>query len=493
MARAENQGLQIALIVFVMLTIILAVVTFLYVRNFQEATAANQQLTKSAADAKKISDSAEGDLRNIKDMLGVDQNMTIDNVKKTFDEDMKQFAATLPADKQHYHDALESLWDSNRELDGQKSELSSKLTQLEDQFKRREEERDAQIQKFAKTAEDQANDTLAERNKFADQRQKSQQDQDEYNARAAKAETDVQNAKSIADRDRQTAATEIKTLATANHIKDDKIRDLRTSEFEVAEGAIVSVYARQDTLTINIGSADLLWPLVTFSVHDAGANTAQGDGLKGRIEVQEILGDHLARARILEQDFANPIAPGDKIYTPLWHRGQATHFAIVGKIDLNADGEDDRELVKSVIAANKGVIDAEMDVLGKITGKINENTRYLIEGDIGNERQAIENKKIMGKDADQWGVERITAKRFFEFAGWKWDQRQVIKFGRNGTRERIPPDIKDGSNRAATPIGAANFESAAPIARPPRRRRMTQSSNRRGRPHPSDRDLRPPS
>ena len=38
MAARENQGLQIALIIFVMLTIILSVTTFLFYRNFKGAT-----------------------------------------------------------------------------------------------------------------------------------------------------------------------------------------------------------------------------------------------------------------------------------------------------------------------------------------------------------------------------------------------------------------------------------------------------------------------
>ena len=45
MAARENQGLQIALIIFVMLTIVLIVTTFLFFRNYQEAQEKNKALT----------------------------------------------------------------------------------------------------------------------------------------------------------------------------------------------------------------------------------------------------------------------------------------------------------------------------------------------------------------------------------------------------------------------------------------------------------------
>ena len=44
MASSENQGLQIALIIFVMLTIILSVTTFLFFREYEEAVACARRL-----------------------------------------------------------------------------------------------------------------------------------------------------------------------------------------------------------------------------------------------------------------------------------------------------------------------------------------------------------------------------------------------------------------------------------------------------------------
>ncbi len=51
MAARENQGLQIALIVFVMLTIILIVTTFLFFQNYREEQTKNKTLDEASRKA----------------------------------------------------------------------------------------------------------------------------------------------------------------------------------------------------------------------------------------------------------------------------------------------------------------------------------------------------------------------------------------------------------------------------------------------------------
>ena len=80
----------------------------------------------------------------LKEMLGVDPKTIVGateadekaalTVKKTFEADMQQFAATLPPEKQHYRDALESIWQTNQELFTASTELQNNFKQLQDQF-----------------------------------------------------------------------------------------------------------------------------------------------------------------------------------------------------------------------------------------------------------------------------------------------------------------------------------------------------------------------
>ena len=226
------------------------------------------------------------------------------------------------------------------------------------------------------------------------------------NTRLAQKDAEKGQIADAAAKQEQVFKTEIKTLSTDNMLKNDKLRKLQTSQFEVAQGEVVMVNPhKKGTVYLNLGSADQLIPLVTFSVHDAEANTSQGDGLKARIEVTQILGDHMSMCRVLEEDLANPIAQFDKVFTPLWHPGQRTHFGIFGNIDLDGDGEDDRELVRDMITSVGGVIDAEMDAQGKITGNIDINTRYLLEGKIPKDRGAVDGAASLISKAELAGTE----------------------------------------------------------------------------------------
>ena len=79
----------------------------------------------------------------------------------------------------------------------------------------------------------------------------------------------------------QVMKSEIKNLASDIVLKNDKLRKLQNSQFEVAKGNVVMVNSHsKGTVYLNLGSADQLIPLVTFSIHDSEANTAKGDGLR---------------------------------------------------------------------------------------------------------------------------------------------------------------------------------------------------------------------
>ena len=228
----------------------------------------------------------------LKEMVGVDPKTIVGatdadekaalTVKKTFETDMGQFAATLPPEKQHYRDALESLWQTNQELFTASTELQNQFKQLQDQFKRREEERDTQIKQFSGRAEEQAKETVTERGKFEDDRQRINATSEDLNNQLAKKDAEKGQIADTAAKQEQVFKGEIKTLATDITLKNEKLRKLQTSQFEVAQGEVVNVNPhKKGTVYLNIGAADQLIPLVTFSVHDYEANTAQGDGLKG--------------------------------------------------------------------------------------------------------------------------------------------------------------------------------------------------------------------
>jgi hypothetical protein len=68
---------------------------------------------------------------------------------------------------------------------------------------------------------------------------------------------------------------------------------------------------------------------------------------------------------------------------PTQKRGrQIQRFAIAGLVDINGDGESDLEEVRRLIQANRGRIDAELRMDGKLTGKLRPDTECIILGEL---------------------------------------------------------------------------------------------------------------
>jgi hypothetical protein len=206
---------------------------------------------------------------------------------------------------------------------------------------------------------------------------------------------------------------------------------------------------------INLGSADGLRRQVTFSVYDPKVNTLvlpdaaklgtdaeeiKGPERKASIEVTKILGDHLAEARILEDDVSDPILPQDNIFTPAWRPGQKLQFALIGKMDLDGDRISDREKVRSMILANGGEIVFELLDNGKPAPgnrSINVNTRFLVIGDRPEETSDENVRKDFNNAigaADSNGVQQISVKELTNYMGWKSTDR-TVKLGTTGAAD----------------------------------------------------------
>lgn len=108
MAR-ENQGLKGALIVFVLLTIVFAVVTVIL---FSEQNKLKQEADSkhdAATQAIQVRDKIAKQNRSLKEIVGFDENVDLEEIEKTFAKDMQLFAANYTKDTQDYRQALQRL------------------------------------------------------------------------------------------------------------------------------------------------------------------------------------------------------------------------------------------------------------------------------------------------------------------------------------------------------------------------------------------------
>ena len=89
MAARENQGLQIALIIFVMLTIVLIVTTFLFFRNFQEAQEKIKGLTSENSKAQEAARNAIDESTKLKGLV----DTKLEKIEAVEEAAKKDFAA----------------------------------------------------------------------------------------------------------------------------------------------------------------------------------------------------------------------------------------------------------------------------------------------------------------------------------------------------------------------------------------------------------------
>jgi hypothetical protein len=288
-----------------------------------------------------------------------------------------------------------------------------------------EAEKEAQVKKFEEQLKSVAADAAKARTDFEEQRTTMQSDKDKLAAELAAKQKSYDEDITKLETDRKDLETRISKLG--HSIDKFQARLPEADPFaQPADGKISWVDQANRTVWINLGTADGLRPQVTFSVAAEGLDDAQAAEKKGSIEVTRVEDAHMAEARITFDEDTNPLLPGDRIYSLVWDRGRKVGFGIAGIIDMDQDGKEDLELLKSVIAANNGRVDAAPDKDGKQQGEVQVDTRYLILGDFpDNQPELRATWDALSEEAESLGVETIPLEEFLPLIGWHLDTRSV--------------------------------------------------------------------
>jgi len=472
MAR-EHQGLQIALIIFVVLTLILGVTTFIFFRRYEETEAQRLAESQKASQAQSQLGTVQGEMVRLFKILGFPESDKVDTIQNEFQNYLVTYGSSLPEEQRTYRQLVKFLHDqlvkTNQLLEAEKVEVQT----LKNINESREEKVKVQIEE-ANAARDKAGQDLnEERRKFAEAHK-------EFTGREEALRTDLENARkekeaALAQLQKQldAAGKQIQTLARLNAEKSKKLEELVKETFEVPDGQITWVNQRHRTVWINLGWADGLQRQTTFAVYDADIYDVSKAGKKGSIEVTEIWDGHLAEARITDDQIVNPILPGDKVHTPLWAPGERRHVAITGDIDLDEDGRSDLQRLLSIISLHGTVVDCYLDdrspaILtgqGKPGGRMSTNTRYLIvgkapEGAGGRER--LDAYSRMLSEAGRLGIQQVPLKQFLVQMGWR-ETSLVVTYGPGANPAHFRPKPLEG----VRPVSGGRVSELFQERRPP--------------------------
>jgi len=204
-----------------------------------------------------------------------------------------------------------------------------------------------------------------------------------------------------------------------------KLDEIQGEDFQYVQGKITEVSHGGDVVYINLGRADGLRPGVIFGVVGSDVSRVADARPKAKIEVVEIISgaEHLARCKVLSDRAPTTILRGDSIYSPAWQPGRKVEFALVGKMDIDGDGKDDRETVKALIEQNGGEVKVDLPPGGKISGKLSEKIRWMVMGEdfkVRGEMTSVDtasakDRSVLESEAKSLGISRINLDKLM---GW---------------------------------------------------------------------------
>ena len=443
MAR-ENQGLQIALIASVMVAIMLAVATFFCLRSYQDTS---KRLKERTDEARKLSDEKNvlaDEVKELRRMIGVGETEKIADLQAQFKKDAGTWLGTFPEKNRFYRSGLEYMFTAVKEKSGALADAKAEIQQWKDKYEAKEASTVPVIKKFETAATSAASDYQAERSKLREQVEETSKIQADVVAKLASSKKETETVAAKAEAKVQTGQKEMAKWVEVARGLQKKVNGLTEPVPGHFDGEISSVSQQSRTVWINRGRADKLNRLVTFTVYPAETIDMTKAVKKASIEVVQVLGDHLAEARILDDNPIDPILPGDKINTLTWSPGEQLHFAMAGEMDIDEQGTNDYQRVRNLITSAGCAIDAAMDEKGNRTGELTINTRYIIVGKAPDSKRQPKQSATyiaMLREAEHRNIEPLSLSKLLELIGYE-KQMTHVQFGPGGNASelKVKPD-----------------------------------------------------
>jgi hypothetical protein len=468
MASRESQGLQVALILFVMVTVVLAITTYVYFRKSEEKIKEAKSAVAQAQQAKQMYDTVQFENQVLKHALGYEpkteaelatikaglqNNKLMDEVLANYETDMSTYGAGLPKDDLHYRNLPKHLLTMIQERNAQLADANDQVKAFEAQKNQLVAVEQKKVNVAEKGQADAQKDLLGEREKFAAARTSITTQSGDVAKKMADKDKQFQVASAQMQKEKEDLQKKldlVEQLATTYKTKLDKA--VSDKPVDRPAGEIKWVDQRSNMVWINLGTIDGLQRQMTFSVIDQKETAIGNARIKGRIEVTRVMDDHTAEARIVENPIADPIMIGDKIYSPTFKKGQRIHCALVGTMDIDGDGKSDQARLKAIITSNGGVVDAELLEDGSIAGKLTSDTNYLVQGQKPTDKTNVkltEGYTRMIGEASTLGIQPITVDKFLDKMGYIPEKR-VTDLSRGGVGG-LPAKKKEQPFRTRSP------------------------------------------
>lgn len=457
MAKQQTQGLHALLIVFVLVTAVLGVVAIAFWFHSDKLATSNAELQQRIDDMDRGLRQSETENQELKEALGFAPDAELTAIDEQHQRDAALYGAGLDETQRNYRSFCQQLYTALKE----KTSQVLKYQQTEQQLLADLEAARQQAQS-AKENADQALAQLRQELMSTRQSLEGRRQQDETQKQALMRQVDqlarqAEQVRAELQRRVDDMQLQLKTSQAQLTVAKERLNQFEGTTFEQPDGAVTAVNQRTGTVWVNVGRDDGLRPNIAFRIYPQGSSGLEGAEAKGTIEITKVHNGHTAEARIVSDDHLRPIMRGDLIASPVWNPGARLRFALVGKMDINSDGRDDRQLVIQLIQRTGGVIDAQDSPEGEVKGQLSVHTRYLVEGDRPTEaadREQLAAYTELDRQATQLRVQRISVDRLLDEMGYSSRVRRVSDprlWDRQPAQQTPPPEASSSTESTSQP------------------------------------------
>ncbi|WP_205678665.1 hypothetical protein [Aquisphaera insulae] len=240
-----------------------------------------------------------------------------------------------------------------------------------------------------------------------DEHNKHDQSRGELLTKVDQLQTDNNNkATEIANKD--TALRQLKEETDRRHeldmaiIKDMRDRlGLKENVLDKPDGYITYVDHERREVHVNVTRKQGARPQMKMTIFAAGSPGVPTEKPKGNIELIQV-GDTYSVGRITHTvSTIEPLRVGDIVYSAAWSPETPIRFALIGKVDVNRDGVDDRQDLKRMIEESGGVVEFDLpppETGTKESGKLSASIDWYVIDD-RNPLREVFTKKSAAADA----------------------------------------------------------------------------------------------
>ncbi len=367
------------------------------IASVSNETRSKDEAVKQKASADKTNKELQSQLEYIKGMLGQRQFTEAEwNQAKSasadpqsealltqYNKDMSLFGPNEPIQNRNYPKLAEHLIREvrarNSQVDAQAKAQADLTKKMENDVKNETAAREAAQKKTAETEKRLAAETIDNQKKLDD----AQKTISEVNATLQKTISVANAEKAKHDATEKQIKIQNNELVARNLSLVERVRVLEGEDFQSAQGKIIGVLGRDGNIVdVNLGSADGLRPGVRFGIVNPNELRLKDATPKAHVEITKIRGPHEASGQVISGSLQFPVLFGDLVYSVAWEKGRKVQFALLGKLDIDGNGSDDRQTIKDLIIQNGGEIVEDLGPDGKKTGTgMTVDTRWLVVGE----------------------------------------------------------------------------------------------------------------